>query len=305
LASVYQADVPVALRLDLVYALAPVVERAGAWTVWAATLESLRDALSGSDSLWCGLHLGTARRWLSQWPEAAYVLSDVMQQAGQAGEFALQADAMVELAAVYRFQEQYQLAEQLLDRAQHFYQRHALADGIERITADRIQMALDADDIPAAQRHLREIDRRIRPPSPRLLSLAAMVALRADDLDTALELAQLARQALSDDKSQLARVVAQLGQIYYRRGESTSAINHLSSALAMMEQHHDLLGHARTRMNLAAVYLGHGNLRTALRYLRDLPADLERLGDASTLRAALKNLDILNSVARHWVRPGG
>jgi tetratricopeptide (TPR) repeat protein len=123
-------------------------------------------------------------------------------------------------------------------------------------------------------------------------------------LSTALELAQLARQELSGDKPQLARVVAQLGHIYYRRGDSTSAINHLTSALAMMEQNHDLLGHARTRMNLAAVYLGHGNLRTALRYLRDLPADLERLGDASTLQAALKNLDILNSVARHWVRPG-
>jgi hypothetical protein len=72
----------------------------------------------------------------------------------------------------------------------------------------------------------------------------------------------------------------------------------------MMEQSYDLLGHARTRMNLAAVYLGNGNLRTALRYLRDLPADLERLGDASTLQAAVKNLDILNRVARHWVRPG-
>ncbi len=73
------------------------------------------------------------------------------------------------------------------------------------------------------------------------------------------------------------------------------AINHLTSALVLMEQNHDLLGFARARMNLATVFLGHGNLRTELRYLRDLPADLECLEAKASLEAVHKNLGHLES----------
>ena len=56
----------------------------------------------------------------------------------------------------------------------------------------------------------------------------------------------------------------------------------------------------RARANLAAMYLAEGNLKTSLRYLRDLPAELERIGDVSSLQAALKNLEMLNSISERW-----
>ncbi len=63
-----------------------------------------------------------------------------------------------------------------------------------------------------------------------------------------------------------------------------------------MGQQHDTLGQARARMNLGAVYLGMGRFAEALRYFRDLPLELERLGDAEGLQITLKNLDMLNRV---------
>jgi hypothetical protein len=68
-----------------------------------------------------------------------------------------------------------------------------------------------------------------------------------------------------------------------------------------MEETRDVLGHARARLNLSAIYLSRGNLRAALRYLHGLPAELERLGDVVSLEAALNNLRVLNEVSSRWL----
>ncbi len=300
LSSAQRANLRTSLLLDLAYAFAPVVEQAGAWSMWSSFLQALQDVTRDKDRLWVQLRLGIAQRWLGQSSEAAYLLAEVMKAAGQTGAFDIQADAMTELAAVYRQQRQRELADQLLRRASSYYVRSKHAYGLERVTAEYVQIALDAGDVPAAQQYLHELDEQITGQSPRLLSLAALVALHADEPDRALHFAQTAQQRLGDDLPRLARTVALLGQIYYRLGDRVAAINHMASALSMMEQTHDLIGHARTSINLAAIYLVQGNLRTTLRYLRDLPAELERLGDVDSLQATLKNLEMLNRVSRHW-----
>ncbi len=294
-----RADLPPALLLDLAYTFAPVVELAGAWSTWSSFLESLQNTIQGKDRLWAQLHLGMAERWLAHWDQARYLLAEVIQKAGELGAFELQADAMVELAVVYRRQERHELASQLLQKADDFYRRAKDWSGLERVAGENMQMALEAHDIPAAQRYLREVDELVMQ-SPRLLSMAALVALHADQPDQALRFAKLARERLANDLPRLGRTTALLGQIHYRLGDRANALNHMASALTMMEQTQDLLGHARTRINLAAMYLAEGNLRVTLKYLRDLPAELERLGDVSSLQATVKNLEMLNRISRRW-----
>jgi tetratricopeptide (TPR) repeat protein len=303
LASVQRGAVPTSVILDLAYTFAPVLERAGAWLAWGNYLETLRDAVEGEYYLWCALHLGIAFRWQARWNDAAYLFSDVIEKAGRAGLFAIQADAMVELATIYRLRGQRELVGQLLSRAQRFYARQSRQQPgyeterrLERITAEYAQLALDNNDIASAQRNLDEVNTA----SPRLLSLAASAAMRAGEFNKALQAAQQAQDMLSDDLPGLGRITALIGEIHYRLGDRVLAINHLTYALEIMKQTNDLLGHARARLNLSAIFLAQGNFRATLRYLRDLPAEFERLGDVESLQATLRNLEILNEISRGW-----
>jgi tetratricopeptide (TPR) repeat protein len=287
---------PSALRLDLAYAFAPLVERAGAWLQWCSYLELLRHETAGADRLWIRLRLGSAYRWLAQWDDATYLLSAVIEDAGRVGVFDMQARAMVELAVVHRLQRRADVAAELLKRAESYYRRQD-REGIEQVTTEYVQMALDAGDTRMAQEYLDRLGQAL---SPRLLNLAALVALRAGDPARALDLAQAAQSELGGDTPRLARTLALIGQIHYRLGNWATAVNHLVYALALMEETGDLLGHARARLNLSAIYLSRGNLRAALRYLHGLPAELERLGDVASLEAALDNLRMLNEVSSRW-----
>lgn len=293
---------PSALRLDLAYTFAFLVERAGAWLQWCSYLELLRDETAGADRLWIGLRLGSAYRWLAQWDDATYLLSAVIEDAGRAGAFEMQARAMVELAVVHRLQRRPDVAAQLLNRAENYYRRQDREgqhrEGIEQVTAEYVQLALDAGETRIAQQYL---DRPGQALSPRLLNLAAFVALRAGDPARALDLAQAAQHELGGDTPRLARTLALIGQIHYHLGNWATAVNHLVYALALMEETRDVLGHARARLNLSAIYLSRGNLRAALRYLHGLPAELERLGDVVSLEAALNNLRVLNEVSSRWL----
>ncbi len=71
----------------------------------------------------------------------------------------------------------------------------------------------------------------------------------------------------------------------------------MKRAIHLMSQTHDLLGHARGRLNLAMMYMGQGRLRLAMRTLRDLPAEMEQLGDAESLRVVVQNLETLQRLA--------
>jgi tetratricopeptide (TPR) repeat protein len=138
--------------------------------------------------------------------------------------------------------------------------------------------------------------------SPRLLNLSAYVAFHATNLPDALHYAERASEVFAGDLPRLGRILALLAQIHHRLGNRQAAIDHMLSALSVMEQSHDVLGHARARSNLGAIYMGEGNLRSAWKYYRDLPAELARLGDVESLEATKKNLDLLNEATRRWNR---
>lgn len=287
---VQQAEFWSSLRLDLAYAFAPVIEQAGAWSTWHSYLESLHNMTVQEDKAWVALHQGIALRWLGRLPEAAHILLDSMQIAGQIGQFELQADAMIELGVVYRYLHDHHGAADLLRCAREFYQRYQLPVKLQRATAEEIELALETGDLAAVKEELNSIiqDEIL---SPRLLSLAARATLQNGDLDTALVFAQKAQQALINDLPNLARITALIGQIHSLRGEWGAAIDHMLWVLCTMEETNDVVGRARARLNLAIMYLDRGKVSTALSYLEGLPAELEALGDLESLQIAATYLE--------------
>jgi len=204
------------------------------------------------------------------------------------------------MAAVCRQQKQFETARAWLLRAQDYYTR--TQSSLSAVTAELIQIALDVGDVRQARTYLEDLNPVQA--TPRLLHLAAQIALVSDDAQDALNYARQAQQQLIDDLPRLARTSALLGQIHQRLGNRYAAIDHLVGALSIMEQTHDVLGYARVRLNLAALFLGLGNLRRAIYYLRDLPGEFASLGDVDSLQAAARNLDILNSLSQHKNIPG-
>ena len=301
-----KAAISNAFALDLAYAFAPAIRHSGAWLAWASYLEKLYPVTSGEHRLWIGLQFGIAQRLLARWEDAAYSLASVIEEAGRAGAFAIQANAMVELAAIERYRGHRDSAEAMLRRADSFYNRLGFHIERERVATERVQIALDTDDLHSAQVSLdealagRESDgtdpAEQKAISPGLLTIAATVALRSGDATRALHCADQALPLVRRDRLRLARLSALLGQIHFQLGEHSQAILYLTGALDIMVQRHDGLGQARARMNLGAVYLGMGNFSKALHYFRDLPSELERLGDAEGLQTTLKNLELLNRV---------
>lgn len=288
--------------LDLAYAYWPIVERAGAWQLGKQYLDPLYRLLEtepdfAMDRLWVGLRLGVALRWLADWNDAAYVLAHTMDSAGTAGQFDTQAEAMLELAAVYRMQQEYTIADELLHRVVDHYQRQGDAQDEQRAAVARVQVALESGNIVLARLLLRGAGVGDLPEealSPRLLSLAAQVALRDNQPGEALRFAEQAHAGLADELPNRARLTALLGQIHYKLGNFPRAVDYMTWAITTMQQTNDLLGAARARLNLGIMFGGQGRLRSALRYLRPLPAELQRLGDLESLQTALHNLEVIN-----------
>jgi tetratricopeptide (TPR) repeat protein len=173
-----------------------------------------------------------------------------------------------------------------------------------QVSLERALLALTTDDWKAARTALETLYDYEGQDSARVLSVSAQVAYQAEVLLDALNLALMAQAAQADDLPRQGRTAAFLGQVYEKLGERNAAIDQLLGGIKLMGQTGDRYGYARARMNLAAVYLGQGNLRTALDYLRELPVEFEAMGDLESLQATAANLDMLNKATRQWRRGG-
>jgi tetratricopeptide (TPR) repeat protein len=294
---------PTDFMLNMAYTIAALVEATGVWRAWAEYLELLYD-LSGAskngpeaetepqDVIWVATRLGVAFRWLADWDKASHFLGQAIQMGGETGHFALQAEAMLELALLFQVRGQFEEAAQLLARADHYFWRVEKLRH-PRVWAACIQGALDSDHWALALRYLHEVMpdyRDIAATPPQILTLAAQIAARQGQYDDAEMYAISAWKALAQDKPRRGRLAMLLGEIYQKRDRLAEAFAYITLAINLAAEIGDMLGAARARLNLALLYVGQGRLKTALKHLRDLPTQFEALKDARALTITLENL---------------
>ena len=257
---------PFSSSLDLAHAFVHTIERTGQWTIWIDYLSILLNKAEGIDRLWTLTRLGVANRQRGHSEEAAYYLTEALEQAGAHGDFAYQVEVLLELSVLFRSRLNYAATKQLLLQAERLNQRYLQPDMSQRIELERMQLIL------AEQGAVALPTLAIKESTPHLMYLAAQVELFQGNFDEALVMAQSLHDQLSKDDPKYPRVVALLGRIHFDQQKWDSAVNETSWAIQEMEARQDVLASVHTKINLALMYLQQQHPETALKYLQSLPS---------------------------------
>ncbi|MBX3086792.1 MAG: hypothetical protein KF716_34485 [Anaerolineae bacterium] len=256
---------PPTSSLDLAHTFVNTIERTGQWTVWIDYLTMLLNQVDGPDRFWVLTRIGVANRQLGHSEEAAYYLTEALEQAGVNGNFAYQIEALIELSVLFRSRLNYAAARQLLLQAKQLDQRYQQSDSQERIELERAQLVV-------AEQKLASLPTlSVKESTPHLLYLTAQVELLEGHFDEAMTMALSLHEQMSKDDPKYPRVVALLGRIHFEREEWDSAVNETSWAIEAMEAQQDVLASVHTKINLALMYIQQQRPHTALKYLQSLP----------------------------------
>jgi tetratricopeptide (TPR) repeat protein len=229
------------------YKLAHQITEAGLWASWSQLLSNLLAHEYDDSSMvaWLDLMRGVALRWLGQLSDASRHLERAQAYYTSEGN-PHQADVMIELAVIRRYQGEWEKAQLLLLAALDLCTSFGILHGVERSLHELGQLALE-DQEP--DRALDWIG-RLEPWSIRTWGIAAQAYLLLGHLDQA-------RQAASSphvdahSSSHAWRAAATLGLIYDRLGELDAAVAYSLLATEWLERAKDMVGYARACNNLA------------------------------------------------------
>jgi tetratricopeptide (TPR) repeat protein len=244
-------DFPETEKWEHAYRLAPQITEAGLWLPWHRHLTTLlSEECSASQSAWLDLMLGITLRWLGQLGEALDHLGRSMTYYVGEGS-PRQADAMGELAVIYRYRGEWQAANRLLENALDLYTRFDVSKGVERCLHELAQLALEHGDAAQALDWLDRLEQR----SIRSWGIAGQAHSLLNQFEQAHEAADQLQFSLPIDSPNYGRAVATLGLIYDSLGEPDAAVEYLLLAAELLERAKDMVGYSRACNNLAVAYL--------------------------------------------------
>lgn len=227
-------------------------------------------------------------RRLGQWDQADEWFDLAAQMLGRAGDFTLQARALVERAVLARYRGNYAAAGMWLSRAEHAALHHDDAELSLLWRLEQAQIAIDRQDAVAAVRYLDGLGDH-----DRVTALYAEAALLAGAVDRAQGLvAQLSERTSQLDRVVEARLRTLIGRGYEQHGDFEAAYEQFSAALAHLERGHDSFGLARAQCNLGAVALRLGHADEAVTLLAHAERTQTALGDQVALAATRHNLQL-------------
>jgi tetratricopeptide (TPR) repeat protein len=174
---------------------------------------------------------GICVRRLAEWPGARKAFARAIQRAGQAGQFAEQSRAILELAILCRYQGDYTRTASLLRRADRTASRAADEVLRQSIHEELAQVYVDKGDVAQANRYLT----RCQNESGRKLVLCAEVELQVGKVQACLALAERALQFYEDNRPAAARVHTLIARSHYLAGDLDKAHEHFATALAHLE----------------------------------------------------------------------
>lgn len=277
-----ELDVEPELLGQVVAHVAPGARRAGLWERWLAVLEQAEGRLTGAALARARLETGVALRWLGRSNGAAQALEDAVTGFGERGDFAAQAEVLVELGALHAAAGQREEAALAYRRAVETAGRHGARDGHRRALNGLAALALQEDAIEGALRLLRgALDLSPDEPDGQTLSNLGVACLRAGLADEAVTFQQeaLACYEMDADLPNRARAHVRLASAYAGRGEYDEARRHFEEGLALMRALGDVLGQARALANFGAAHRQEGRWDDAVLVWRDALALQRHLGD--------------------------
>jgi len=267
----------------------PAIRRQGMWQPWSPVLKALLQECEQA-GVWQAASLlhywsGIADRELAHYEEAETSLLEVLRLGDRSQTSPEYAQALIELAVVYRYQERRETARSTARFARSICtQLHDLA-GIERANHELIQLALDDAAPEEALGLLASVE-----PTARAASLACQAQLLLGNNTEALALARRAIDLAAADRPNLARAQAALGHVYLAMVELKLAEEHLVQALRLLEETGDLRARNRAAGNLARVFQLQGRPDEAASLLEATVQQQRALGDRQGLVATLQTL---------------
>jgi tetratricopeptide (TPR) repeat protein len=249
---------------------------------WNAILEAHRHQR-------IGLELGYAvcQRRLGQHQTARSILQQVIAKTGQAGDFVIQAEALVELSVLQRIQGEYQAALASLQKAR-LSVRYATDTLLPaRIEHETAQIAIDLEDTRLVPTHLQQL------PASLDDTLQMEIYLQQGRWDMCCTIGK--RVIQSGTALQQASAHTILGRGYQNLHEPDSAARHFETAVTLFERAQQPFALARAQSNLAAIYLEAARLHDAELLLNRAIAIQQQMRDIVGLKTTQHNLQTLET----------
>ncbi len=266
------------MQMHLLKKLSLVIPAVGLWEHWKTTLEQLQ-----LDPVWRLFEEARFLRWQGQFARSMQILTQVVQQMGQQGDFYGYAHALLELALVSMYRNETRAALMAIQDAEKVLRR--IQDGYGLQTAKKLQarVFLSSDPQTALMllKNLTEQDASV-------LSLMCEAALHLEQPEDAVEYAWQAVRLAEQDSPHHGRALCLLAMALREHKNQQTALNIQQQAVNLLSMTTDMIGLARARNNLGVLYYEDKNdvlAKSQWRAALDLFLKLQDAVGLQTVRA--------------------
>ncbi len=260
----------------------------GHFTKWFLILGRFVNELM-PQNLEVAIGYGISQRCLGQWSHANSVFAAVAQYAGMHGLFTYQAEALLELAVLLRYQGDYAGAVATLDYIDNLPEASTV-DLRFRSVIERVEIALERNKLFDAKSLITSL------PNDGIRRLIFQLEIFAKDISDRNEMAFLPALIdkllldFSSNPSMTARIHILIGRIFQKVTDVKAATKHLIIAQSMlMEIDNDPFALARTQSNLAALLIDSDQLLDAHELLKSAENIQRKIGDRVGLAVTMHN----------------
>ncbi len=267
--------------------------RQGHYTKWHVILGKIISELN-PQNLDLAIGYGISQKYLGRWPDAYSIFTAVVRFAGMYALFSYQADALLELAVLLRYQGNYADAAASLNHIDNF--KNTFTTDLQyRVLVERIEIALENNNLGDAKFLFATLPDEERHKQILRLEIYAKDVNNENDLPFLTLLYDKLMRDLSYSPTLTARIHILFGRIYQKTSDTKAAIKHFSIAqFILMDVDNDPFALARTQANLAALFITSNQLIDAQELLRSAENIQRKIGDRVGLAVTIHNEHVLD-----------
>ncbi len=238
---------------------------------------------------------GVCQRYLGLWSQAYSTFMSVVQYAGRQGYFLRQAESLLELSILLRYQGDYEGAIEVLDHIGSMTSSSLTTDIQQRHLIERIELAIETNNLQDAKAFLSDLSDKESRKNILQLEMYAKISISVVDMYSAVLLSDKLFLDFGHSASITARIHILMGRIREKNSDIELAIKHLSIALSLLlEQDNDPFALARTQSNLAGVLIGNNRLNEARQLLNSAKYIQRQIEDRVGLAVTMHNEHVVD-----------